>query len=87
MLYPTVDMENVDLLLGKASDRLIQSLVSEMKVSQESVQAIKQVCQSEARLKVPWHLVLRSFRLAMLTAVYECYMDWHRSGKRKRTTA
>jgi hypothetical protein len=33
MLFPTVDMKNVDLLLGKASDRLKQSLIGEMEAS------------------------------------------------------
>ncbi|KAI9454823.1 hypothetical protein HD554DRAFT_2042952 [Boletus coccyginus] len=44
-LYPTVDMENVDLLLSRASDCLRQSLISEMEASQEDVQAITQVRQ------------------------------------------
>ena len=57
-LYPTVDMKNVDLLLEKASDRLIQSLISEMEASQEDIQAIEQVHRSEACLKVPWRAVL-----------------------------
>ena len=57
-LYPTVDMKNIDLLLKKASNCLIQSLISEMEVSQEDIQAIKQVCQSKVRLEVPWHVVL-----------------------------
>ncbi|KAG6377255.1 hypothetical protein JVT61DRAFT_1316 [Boletus reticuloceps] len=61
ILFPTVAMENVNLLLSKASECLIQSLISEMEASQEDVQAIKQVCRSEARLEVPWDLVLRSF--------------------------
>ncbi|KAI9453750.1 hypothetical protein HD554DRAFT_2031731, partial [Boletus coccyginus] len=86
-LYPTVDMENVDLLLGRASDRLRQSLISEMEASQEDVQAIEQVRRSEARLEVPWNTVLRSFRSAVLMAAHERYTDWHRSGKRKLTTA
>ncbi|KAG6369352.1 hypothetical protein JVT61DRAFT_14995 [Boletus reticuloceps] len=43
VLYPTVAMENVDLLLGKASDCLIQLLIGGMEVSQEDVQAIEVV--------------------------------------------
>ncbi|KAG6370926.1 hypothetical protein JVT61DRAFT_10773 [Boletus reticuloceps] len=78
-------MENVNLLLSKASECLIQSLISEMEASQEDVQAIEQVRRSEARLEVPWDLVLRSFRSAVLTAAYEHYTDWYGSGKRKPT--
>ena len=86
-LYPTVDMKNVDLLLEKASDRLIQSLISKMEVSQEDIQAIEQVRRSEARLEVPWHIVLRSFRSAVFMATHERYTDWHRSGKHKMPSA
>lgn len=85
-LYPTVDMKNVDLLLSKASDRLIQLLISEMEASQEDIQAIEQVHRSEACLKVPWRAVLQSFRSAVLMAAHERYTDWHRSGKRKLST-
>ncbi|KAF8122335.1 hypothetical protein EV363DRAFT_1301269 [Boletus edulis] len=74
------------LLLSKASECLIESLISEMEASQEDVQAIEQVRRSEARLEVPWDLVLRSFRSAVLTAAYERYIDWYGSGKRKPTT-
>ena len=87
MLYPTVDMKNVDLLLKNTSDRLIQSLISKMEASQEDVQAIEQVRQSKACLEVPWHVVLRSFQSAVFMAAYKHYMDWHRSGKHKMPSA
>ena len=83
-LYPTVDTKSVDLLLGKASDRLIQSLISEMEASQEDIQAIEQVRWSEVCLKVPWHAVLWSFRSACLrprmsvirTGIGQASADW-----------
>ena len=86
-IYPTVDMKNDNLLLSKASDHLIQFLISDMEVSQEDVWAIKQICWSKARLMVFWHIVLQSFWSAMFIAAHKHYTDWHRSGKHKLTTA
>ncbi|KAF8129767.1 hypothetical protein EV363DRAFT_1336441 [Boletus edulis] len=78
-LYPTNDMRDIDLLLLDGSNNLRDSLVLEMEGSDASAASIGRVRRSMANLAIDWDLVLQSYRIALLTAAYQRYEEWHQS--------